>query len=137
MPWLYHERVNLTITGKDMWYTESILLSTMAEKKTKKQEQGWTTLLFGSVVNSLSGTLQDMLARFQARTKAWTQRLLRHMGLFFFSLLGTVLLVVGIARLLDGFYGKPGMGEVVVGGSILCVAILLYFLDQNDDNSKV
>lgn len=106
----------------------------MAEKNTKKQERGWTALLFGSVMNSLSDTMQNILAGWQARTKAWTQRLLRHMGLFFFSLLGTVLLVVGIARLLDGFYGKPGMGEVVVGGSILSIAILLYILDQNDDN---
>ena len=117
-----------------MWYTESILFHTMAEKKTKKQEQGWTALLFGSVMNSLSDTMQNILAGWQARTKAWTQRLLRHMGLFFFSVLGTVLLVVGAARLLDGFYGKPGMGEVVVGGGILSIAILLYILDQNDNN---
>ncbi len=106
----------------------------MAEKKTKKQEQGWAALLLGSIMNNVSSTVQGILSGWQARTRIWTRRLLRHLGLFFFSVLGVVLLVVGGARLLDGFYGKPGLGEVVVGGSILSIAILLYILDQKDDN---
>lgn len=88
----------------------------------------------GSAFSSLFGVVHGLLESWRLRTRAWTQKLVRHLGLLFFSLLGVVLCLVGIARLLDGFYGRPGLGEVVVGGGILCLAALLYILDRNDDN---
>lgn len=88
----------------------------------------------GSALSSLSGAVHGMLESWQLRTRAWTQKLVRHVGLLFFSILGIVLCLVGVARLLDDFYGKPGMGEVVVGGSIVGIAALLYILDRNDIN---
>lgn len=86
----------------------------------------------GSAFSSVFGVVHGLLESWQLRTRAWTQKLVRHLGLLFFSILGIILCLVGAARLLDSFYGRPGMGEVVVGGSILGIALLLYILDRND-----
>lgn len=110
----------------------------MSEKKKEYQENGggWGSFLVGSALSSLFGSIHGMLESWQLRTRAWTQKLVRHLGLLFFSMLGIIFCLVGSARLLDGFYGKPGLGEVVVGGSILSVAILLYILDRNDTDTN-
>jgi len=107
----------------------------MTEKKKNQEESGWGTFLMGSAFSSLFGMVQGMLEGWQLRTRAWTQKLVRHLGLLFFSILGIILCLVGAARLLDAFYGREGMGEVVVGGSILSLALLLYILDRNDMNN--
>lgn len=102
---------------------------------TKTQEDaphgmgGWAALLLEGV----SASIQGMLENLQQGTQAFIEKLMRRAGLLVFSLLGVVFLLVGGARLLDGVY-QPGVGEIIVGASVLSVALLLYLFFNQKDN---
>lgn len=108
----------------------------MAEKK-KSEGGGLGSLLLGGVMSSLFGTVHSLFESWQAKTRGLARKLVRHLGLFFFSLVGIIFCLVGAARLLDEFYGRPGLGQVVVGAGILALTLLLYMFDRNNNNEEV
>ncbi len=119
-----------------MLYSRRYHIRFMTEKKNEKSS-GLGSLLLGGVMSSLFGTVHSLFESWQEKTRGLARKLVRHLGLFFFSLVGIIFCLVGAARLLDEFYGRPGLGQVVVGAGILSLTLLLYMFDRNNNNEEV
>ena len=80
---------------------------------------------------TLTGGIQSVFRLLEEGTLSLFHRLLRNFGLFFFSLLAAVFLLIGLARFLNGLYQIPGLGETIVGAFIFAGILFVYMIDRH------
>ena len=111
----------------------------MTEKKTQTKESdassGWSALMLQGVFASIQGFVTGTLENLKSGTEAFARNLVKRIVLFILFLWSLFFILVGGARILDDFYGRPGMGEIVVGAVIFLLVLLIYIFDRNNSNN--
>jgi uncharacterized protein YggT (Ycf19 family) len=105
----------------------------MATKKTTEKVSGlgsgammFLETLSGGIQHAVAGVLDTI----EYGTLNVFRKLLRSFGFFFFSVLGAVFLLIGIARVLDTVYQLPGLGEIIVGVIVFAGVLLFSMVDH-------
>lgn len=92
----------------------------------------WIKLLFESIFGSMEAIVEGMIANAKESTANFIRDIVRSIFVLFLAFLGLVFLLIGVARLLDGFMHMAGFGEVVVGLFVFMVSLLIHFLGKRE-----
>ncbi len=103
----------------------------MASKK-NSLGLGWMKILFEGLFGSMEAIVEGMIANAKQSTADFVRRVARSIFVLFLAFLGSVFLLVGVARLLDGFTRIAGFGEVAVGLFVFIVSLLIHFFGQQE-----
>ena len=108
----------------------------MAERKTATSHDkesgisGWIEFAKESFVEHTEGVLHGLLGTVERGVEGIVKRTMRSFSIFFFVLLGSAFLLIGIAQILDQAYQFPGVGKVIIGMAIFSLALLLSMVDH-------
>lgn len=104
---------------------------------TKKNEEtaygllGGVGMLIEGVTHGVKAAVQGVADNVEQGVQVLWRRLLRAFGLFFFAILGAVLLIVGFARVLDSVYQLPGLGEIIMGAFVFAGVLLVSMMEHH------
>lgn len=109
----------------------------MAFKKTSKktEESGFgalgalfSTLLMAPLISKVEGFVMDSLNQAKQGTEQYLMSLLKIVVLVGIAFAGALFILVGLARMMNEMLGKDGVGELVIGGAILLIALVWYII---------
>ena len=95
--------------------------------------EGWLPFLLEGVFTGLQTFVSGTIDKVQGTAQKLTLKLAQRAFLFFFALLGFILVFVGLAKWVSSFYRYPGGGEMIVGFSILLITLIAYALNRSDN----
>ena len=107
----------------------------MEEKKSEKKSgtgEGWLPFLLEGVFAGLQMFVSGTIDKVQGTAQKLTRKLAQRAFIFFFALLGFILVFVGLAKWVSSFYRYPGGGEMIVGFSIILITLFTYALKRSD-----
>jgi hypothetical protein len=106
----------------------------MASKKTSKTEESgfgalgalFSTLLMAPLISKVEGFVMNSLSEAKQNTEAYFYRLLKVLVLVGIAFAGSLFILVGLARMINETLSREGIGEMIIGGTILLIALVWY-----------
>lgn len=106
----------------------------MASKKTSKNEESgfgalgalFSTLLMAPLISKVESFVMDSLLGVKQNTEKYLYQILKVLVLVGIAFAGALFILVGLARIISETLGKAGTGELIVGGTILLIALVWY-----------
>ncbi len=108
----------------------------MAERKTATSHGkesgigGWIEFAKESFVEHTEGVLAGLLGTVERGVDGIVKKTMHRFSIFFFVLLGSTFLLIGIAQILDQTYQFLGVGKVIIGIAIFSLVLLLSMTDK-------
>ncbi len=108
----------------------------MASKKTSKTEESgfgalgalFSTLLMAPLIAKVESFVMDSLNQAKQNTEQYLGNLLKIAVFVGVAFAGTLFILVGLARMTNEMLGKDGIGELIIGGAILLIALVWYII---------
>lgn len=106
----------------------------MAPKKTSKTEESgfgalgalFSTLLMAPLISKVESFVMDSLREARRNTEKYFGKLLRVLVFVGIAFAGALFILVGLAQVINEMLGKTGVGELIIGGTILLIALVWY-----------
>ena len=106
----------------------------MAPKKTSKTEESgfgalgalFSTLLMAPLISKVENFVMDSLREARRNTEKYFGKLLRVLVFVGIAFAGALFILVGLAQVINEMLGKTGVGELIIGGTILLIALVWY-----------
>lgn len=112
----------------------------MASKKTSKTEESgfgalgalFSTLLMAPLISKVESFVMNSLREAKDNTEKYLGKLLKVCVLVGIAFAGALFILVGLANVINETLGKAGVGELIVGGTILLIALVWYAIPGKD-----
>jgi hypothetical protein len=106
----------------------------MAPKKTSKTEESgfgalgalFSTLLMAPLISKVEGFVMDSLLGVKENTEKYFYQLLKVLVFVGIAFAGSLFILVGLSSMINEMLGRAGIGELVIGGTILLIALVWY-----------
>ncbi|MEK9173931.1 MAG: hypothetical protein AAB845_01570 [Patescibacteria group bacterium] len=104
----------------------------MASKKTSKTEESgfgalgalFSTLLMAPLISKVETFVMDSLSQAKESIERYFGKLLKILVLVGIAFAGALFILVGLADVINETLGKAGVGELIIGGTILLIALV-------------
>lgn len=103
------------------------------KKREKEETSGVFSALFASLIlGPLFAKIQDffvdLFSSAREATEGYLRRIVQGLVVAVGALVGVIFVLIGVAQYVSGLYGRPGLGEMIVGGGILLISLVWYFI---------
>jgi membrane-anchored glycerophosphoryl diester phosphodiesterase (GDPDase) len=108
----------------------------MASKKTSKTEESgfgalgalFSTLLMAPLISKVESFVMESLKEAKKNTEQYFAKLLKVLVLVGIAFAGVMFILVGLARIINETLRKTGSGELIIGGTIILIALIWYLM---------
>lgn len=108
----------------------------MASKKTSKSEESgfgalgalFSTLLVAPLISKVEGFVMNSLTELKDNTEDYLKSWIKIFLLVGVAFAGVMFILVGLARLVNETLGRDGVGEIIIGLTILLIALVWHAL---------